>query len=243
MSDHQRIDLDAALNEGKRRPIDANWTPRKKAIVGAFAALVAAGAVSTGAWAYMNSRTPSLPKNMNEALAVMQSGKLDTMDPQRRAQYTEEARRMLWALTDEERRKLFEDEKHREAMRAIREQTFDDMAYRMARGEEMDWSSFGPRQRPEMTEEQRKRMEEMRERWANMTPEEREKEMAERREQMRQEMVNRMNDQFSSGNSQSGALRGEMMSRGGGMRGPGGGGRGPGGGGGGGGGGQRGGGR
>jgi uncharacterized membrane protein YgcG len=168
---------------------------------------------------------------MNEALAVMQSGKLDRMDPQRRAQYTEEARRMLWALTDEERRKLFEDEKHREAMRAIREQTFDDMAYRMARGEQIDWSSFGPR-RNEMTEEQRKRMEEMRERWANMTPEEREKEMAERREQMRAEMVNRMNDQFSSGNSQSGALRGEMMSRGGGMRGPGGGGRGPGGGGG-----------
>ena len=236
MSEHKRIDLDAELNEGKRRPIDANWTPRKKAIVGGFAAIVAAGAVSAGAWAYMNNRTPSLPKNMNQALAVMQSGKLDQMDPQRRAQYTEEARRMLWALTDEERRKLFEDEKYREAMRAIREQTFDDMAYRMARGEEMDWSSFGPRQRPEMTEEQRKRMEEMRERWANMTPEEREKEMAERREQMRAEMVSRMNDQFGSGNSQSGALRGEMMSRGGGPGGRGGpgggGGRGPGGGGG-----------
>lgn len=224
MSEHQRIDLDKAIDESRRRPIDANWSPKKKAIVGGVAATVAAGAVAGGAWAYMHNQTPSLPRTMNEAIAVMGSDKLDRMDPQRRAQYTEEARRMLWALTPEERRKLFEDEANREALRAIREQTFDDMAYRMARGEQIDWSEFGPR-RNEMTDEQRQRMQEMRERWENMTPEEREEEMAKRREQMRQEMVDRMNEQFSAGNSQSGALRGEMFSRGA-RGGPGGGGRG-----------------
>lgn len=226
MTDHQRFDLDQAINEGRRRPIDANWSARKKAIVGGAAAVVAAGAIAGGAWAYMNNRTPGLPGDINEAMAVMQSGKLDRMDPQRRAQYTEEARRIMWSLTPEERQKLFEDDAYREALRALREQTFDDMAYRMARGEELDWSQFGPRQRPEMTDEQRQRMEEMRERWANMTPEEREEEQARRQEEFRAQMAQRMNDQFGSGNSQSGALRGEMFSRGGGMRGGRGGGRG-----------------
>jgi uncharacterized membrane protein YgcG len=217
MSDHMRIDLDDAVNESRRQPIDANWSPRKKAGVGVCAAIVAAAAIGGGAWAYMNNRTPSLPRTMDQALAVMQSGKLDSMDPQRRAQYTAEARRILWALSDEDRRKLFEDEANRDAMRAIREQTFDEVAYKRARGEETDWSQFGPR-RDEMTEEQRKRMEEMRERWENMTPEEREAERAKRMEEMRAEMVNRINEQFGSGNSQSGALRGEMM--GGGRGGP-----------------------
>ncbi len=234
MSDHQRFSLDDSLNDSKRRPIDANWSPRKKAGVGVCAAIVAAAAIGGGAWAYMNTRTPGLPKNIDQAVAVMQSGKLDKMDPQRRAQYTEEARRLMWSLSPEEREKLFEDEDNRDALRAMREQTFDDMAYRRARGEEMDWSQFGPRERPEMTEEQRKRMEEMRERWENMTPEEREQERAKRMEEMRAEMVNRVNEQFGSGNSQSGALRGEMMGGGrGGRGGMGGGGRGPGGGGGG----------
>ncbi len=220
MSDHKRFDLDDAVNEPKRRPIDANWSPRKKAGVGVCAAVIAAAAIGGGAWAYMNNRTPALPRTMDQALAIMQSGKLDDMDPQRRAQYTAEARRVLWSLSDEDRRKLFEDENNRDAMRAIREQSFDDMAYRRARGEEMDWSEFGPRQRPEMSEEDRKRMEEMRERWENMTPEEREAERAKRMEEMRAEMVNRINEQFGSGNSQSGALRGEMMGgRGGGGRG------------------------
>jgi hypothetical protein len=224
MSDHMRFDLDDAINDSKRRPIDANWSPKRKAAVGVCASIVAAAAIGGGAWAYMNNRTPSLPRTMDQALAVMQSGKLDDMDPQRRAQYTAEARRILWALSDEDRRKLFEDESNRDAMRAMREQTFDEVAYKRARGEETDWSQFGPR-RDQMSEEERQRMEEMRQRWENMTPEEREAERAKRMEEMRADIANRVNEQFGSGNSQSGALRGEMMG-GGGRGGMGGGGRG-----------------
>lgn len=225
MTDHPRLDLDEALNDG-RRPIDADWSPRKKAAVAVLATLIAGGAIGGGMWAYLNSRTPSLPRNFQQAMRTIESGKLDRMDPQRRAQYAAEAGRLLWSLSDEERRKLFEDEKARESLRGLWEQRMDDMAYRIARGDEIDWSEFGP-PRGEMSEEQRKRMQEMRERWEKMTPEEREKEMARRQEEMRTQMANRMREQFSSGNSQSGALRGEMFSRG---RGAGGGGGGPGGG-------------
>jgi len=234
MTEHQRIDLDDALRQPGRRAIDADWSARRKMIVGAAAALVAAGAIGGGAWAYLRGRPPALPRTMNEALAVMESGRLDRLDPQRRAQYTAEARRILWSISDEDRRALFRDEANREALRALREQSFDDMAYRIARGDQIDWSEFGPRERPQLSEEDRKRMEEMRQRVENMTPEEREKEMARRMEEMRAEMTKRTKEQLSSGNSQSGALRGEMMQRGGrggfggrGRGGGGGGGRGP----------------
>lgn len=217
MSDHTRFDLDAAMNDGKRRAIDANWSPRKKAIVGVSAAVVAAVALGGSAWAYMGTRTPSLPKNIDQAMAVMSSGKLDRMAPERRAQYAEEARRILWSLSDEERRRLFEDEKSREALRAIREQSMDDMAYRIARGEQVDWSQFGPPRR-EMTDEERQRMREEWQRMAAATPEER----AARMEEMRNRIANEMRQQLATGNAQSGALRGEMMGRGGGRGGPGG---------------------
>lgn len=210
MSDHQRFDLDAAMNEGKRRAIDADWSARKKALVGVSAAAVAACAIGGSAWAYMRTRTPSLPTTINQAMAVLASDKLDRMAPERRAQYTEEARRILWSLTDEERRKLFEDEKSREALRAIREQTMDDLAYRIARGEQVDWSQFGPPRR-EMTDEERQRMREEWQRMQNATPEER----AARMEEMRNRMANEMRQQLATGNAQSGALRGEMMGRGG----------------------------
>lgn len=218
MSDHRRFDLDDAVNEGKRQAIDANWSARRKAIVGATAACVAAAAVGGSAWAYMQTRTPSLPRDINQALAVMSSGKLDGMAPERRAQYSEEARRILWSLSDEERRKLFEDEKNREALRALREQAFDDMAYRVARGEQIDWSQFGAPRR-EMTDEERERLREQRQRMQNATPEER----AARMEEARNRAAEQMRQQLATGNAQSGALRGEMMGRGGmGRGGPGG---------------------
>lgn len=218
MSDHKRFDLDDAMNEGKRRAIDANWSSRKKAMVGVAAACVATVAIGGSAWAYTQMRTPSLPRNMDQALAVMSSGKLDKMAPERRAQYSEEARRILWSLSDEERRKLFEDEKNREALRALREQAFDDMAYRVARGEQIDWSQFGPPRR-EMTDEERQRMREEFQRMAAATPEER----AARMEEMRNRAADQMRQQLATGNAQSGALRGEMMGRGGmGRGGPGG---------------------
>lgn len=217
MSEHPRFDLDAAMNEGKRQAIDADWSSKKKAIVGVAAACVATVAIGGSAWAYMQMRTPSLPRNINQALAVMSSGKLDSMAPERRAQYSEEARRILWSLSDEERRKLFEDDKNREALRALREQAFDDMAYRVARGEQVDWSQFGPPRR-EMTDEERQRMREEWQRMAAATPEER----AARMEEMRNRAADQMRQQLATGNAQSGALRGEMMGRGGGPGGRGG---------------------
>lgn len=213
----QRIDLDAQLAES-RRPIDANWSKRKKWAVGGVAAMVAASALTGGLWAAMASRPPAMPRTVDDVLATMGSSKFSRLSSDRKSQYLDEARRLMRDMSDEDRAKLREDERARKAFEQMREEMFDEMARRFARGEPMPWAGQpreGERRQGPTPEQARQ----WREREEQMTDEER----AERRERMRQMMNSRIDSQIASGNPQSGALRGEMMKRmGGAMRGRGG---------------------
>lgn len=226
-----RYDLDAEMSEA-RKPIDAGWSPKKKKIVGAACATVAVGVLAAGAWVATATAAPSLPTTAAEAVAVMSSDRFNSLDPERKRQYATEAGRLIRGLSDEERRTLLRDDKNRDAMRKLWEEMSDEMARRIARGEQVERPGPPAGARPpagdrppreELTAEQR----------------------AERMEERRQEMNKRFTESLASGNSQSGALRAEMFKKffsqgggrgGGGPRGGGGGGGGPRGGGGGGGG-------
>ncbi|TVQ31355.1 MAG: hypothetical protein EA376_09595 [Phycisphaeraceae bacterium] len=202
----ERIDLDEQI-ESSRRPLDATWSPKKKKIVACVCISAASLALFGGVFAAYATRTPPLPTTIDQAVAVMSSSAFDRLDPERRRQYAAEAQRLMSDLSWEERRELVSNEQAREAMRAMREEMFDDMARRIARGEQPDFSQWGPR--PGAGE---RRPPEGERRWnpQEMSDEDREA----MRERMREAMDNRMNEQVSSGNAQSGGLRSEMMKRG-----------------------------
>ncbi len=202
MTEHQRINLDEVTES--RAPIDANWSPRKKAIVGGMAALAATSAVTAGVWWTMASQPPRLPRTADEAITLLASSQFDNLDEDRQRQYAAEAGRLMRELPQEERRALFEDETNRDAMRKVFEERMDEMVRRFARGESMDRGPRGERpQRPEGEGEgPRPNREELTE---------------EERQQRREEFRERMNEQIQanaqSGNAQSSGLRAEMMKR------------------------------
>jgi len=209
----QRYDLDAAERES-RRPIDAEWSKQKKTAVVGACVVGASLALGAGWWAMSAIANPGLPTNASDALAVMASSKFESMDEMRKRQYAAEARRLLSELPAEDRRALFEDENAREAMREMREETMDEIARRVARGESIEGMFPGGPRGPRPEGERRERPADA----PAFDP-----------EQFRQQMDQRLAEQIQSGNAQSGGLRGEMFKRG--MRGGGGGGRGGGGGG------------
>lgn len=221
----QRIDLDQQAADA-RRPIDANWSPKKKKVVGLAAGAVALLALTGGVWAALSARQPGLPNNAEDVLSVMSSPAFEKMSSDRKSQYIAEAQRIMRDMSEEDRAKLREDERARKAMEQMRNEMFDEMARRFARGEPLQFPGAGERREGPSPEEMRRRREEA----EKMSDEDR----AARMEQFRQRMNQQFDAQVSGGNAQSGGLRSEMFKRGmGGMRG--GGGR-PGGGGGGGGG-------
>jgi len=203
----QRIDIDAQMAEA-RRPIDANWSKQKKAVVGGGAGALALLALTGGVWAAMASRAPGLPRTADDAIAVLSSGKFDRLSRDRQSQYLAETRRLMRDMSDEDRAKLMQDERARKAFQEMREQMLDEMARRFARGEPMQWpgAPAAGERREGPTPEQ---MRQWREREEKMTDEER----AERQERMRNMMNQRLDSQLATGNPQSGALRGEMMKR------------------------------
>ncbi|MBL0922152.1 MAG: hypothetical protein IBJ10_08500 [Phycisphaerales bacterium] len=213
----KRIDIDAQIAEA-RRPIDANWTKRKKLAVGGGAGAVAVLALAGGVWAAVASREPGMPRSADDVLAALSSPKFAQMSNDRKSQYLDEARRIMRDMSEEDRAKLRDDERARKAFEQMREEMFDEMARRFARGEPMPWAGqpgTGERREGPSPEEMRRRREEM----EKMTDEER----AKMREQFRQRMNQQFDSQVSGGNAQSGGLRSEMFKRGGGMRGGGGG--------------------
>ncbi len=195
----ERYDLDAASSEG-RRGIDAGWSARKKGVVSSVCVVIAAGAVFGGAYTLKASSPPEMPRTAQEALDVLSSKRFEKLSADRRTQYLEETRRLFWELSPEEREEIRADEKAREQMQEAWRRGMDDMARRMARGEEIDWSQFRPPRG-----ERRQRDEER----AEPTEEER----AQRRAQMRDRINEAINDQLSSGNAQSSALQSEMWSK------------------------------
>lgn len=191
-----------------------------KNVVATACVVVSVGAIAGGLWLRSSTAPLALPTSSEDALAGLTSDAYANMDDQRRRQYAAEAMKLMRDMSPEEReemRERFEDEEFRDAMRRAREDMFDEMARRAARGAPMERPEpRGDRpQRPdpsEMTDEQREQMEQ-------------------RREQMRERMTQAMKDSWDTGDAQSSGLRQEMFkNRGGG--GPGGGRRGGGGGGG-----------
>ncbi|MCC6676607.1 MAG: hypothetical protein IT436_05640 [Phycisphaerales bacterium] len=244
----------APARKSAGRTMDAAWSKRKKAFVGALAAVGGVAALSFGFWKAWSMTAPGLPTSASQAVAIINSARFDNLDEARKDQFVEETQRLIRALPDDERRALRDDPRFRDAMMRMREEQMDENAKRFARGQELENMGFGPGGRGGQppTEEQRKEWEKMRKEWedrqAKMTEEEKQKQEEERQrrqEEMRKRMDERLGAAINTGSAQSMGLRTEMFKRmarqgggrmfGGGGRGPGGpgGGRGPGGGGGG----------
>lgn len=189
--------------EPARKPIDAAWSPRKKRLVGGVCAGASVAAVAAGVWAAAALRGPGLPDTAGEALAVMSSGRFESLPEERQRQYAAEAARLLRDLSPDERRAL-RDEADPEALRRLGQERFDEIARRIARGEDLP-------PRPRRGERPPRPPREF------------------DREAMRERIDEQVSENLESGNAQDSGLRGEMFKRfrqGGGGRGGGGGRRG-----------------
>ncbi len=145
------IDVTKKAAQPKRSSLNAKFERNRKPIMVGLLAVMGLGSLVYGGYYAWSHRPPALPTNANEAIALVTSNKLDLLDPGRQEQYLDEAARLLRDLPDEERRKLFRDDKNREALERIREQQFDEMAKKFARGEEPDWQNMrGPGMGPGM---------------------------------------------------------------------------------------------
>ncbi|MEL7474104.1 MAG: hypothetical protein AAGK04_12370 [Planctomycetota bacterium] len=133
----ERIDLDDQLAPA-RQSIDANWSKRTKALVGAGAGAAALVALAAGVWFFLDRQPPALPKTAQEAMAVMTSAKFERLPDERRRQYAAEARRLIGDLPEEERRAFRQDDESRDAMRAMFREMMDDAVLRYARGEDLE---------------------------------------------------------------------------------------------------------
>lgn len=187
--------LDEALKQ--RTTIDANWSKKKKIIVGMIAGVVAVSAASAGVWLAIEARPLPMPRSADEAIRGMASARFDRLSDERKASYREEASRLMRDLSPEARRAMFSDERTREAMGEIMRARMAETVRAMARGETPDWGQRGfmrppPGERPP------------------------EGEAGERPPMQRpdpQQMRDRMMNQFASGDAQTSALMGEMFKR------------------------------
>lgn len=198
-----------------RKAIDADWSGKKKGLIGAAVGLVAIGAVTLGVWAFQRARPLPMPRTTEQAIAVLKSDKFDRLSNARKEQISSEARRLLADLPDDQRRELFRDDESRDAMRNLMEASFEEASRKYARGEDLDairrGMGFpgGPGMgRPPGTRGDRPPGDGARPDRGDRpepTPEERAQRMA----QFQQRMAN----YFNSGSAQSSALRQEFFKR------------------------------
>jgi hypothetical protein len=132
----QRYEIGAA--RPVRQAIDANWTPKQRRIATVACGVLAVVTLSAGAWWTIANRPPGLPTTIDEALAVMNSRAFRGLDEDRQRQYAAEAARLLQGVSEEDRQRLFQDEKNRQAARRIREEQMEETARRVARGEKIE---------------------------------------------------------------------------------------------------------
>ncbi|MCA9273670.1 MAG: hypothetical protein KDA31_11570 [Phycisphaerales bacterium] len=182
----------------KRKAVDADWTKARKIAVGTVATLLAIGALGAGGYYAWQNRPVSLPKTADEAVAVINSGRVDRLNADRKRQYYAEASRLMEDVPQEERREMFRDEESREAMRQVMMEQMDNSMREIARGN--------------VTFEQW--AQQMRERWANRRPPEgQQRAEGERPEgppegerpseaDRREQMVSRMESGFQNGDGQ-----------------------------------------
>ncbi len=244
----QRINLDEPAAP-VRKAIDANWSPKKKKVVGGLCVGLGVLAVSAGGVYAWGHRPVSLPKTREEAMRVMASDRYKSLDEDRRRQYAVVAADLFKDVPREEMRTMFEDEKTREVLFEMRQEQMDETILKVARGEPIpDWRTGwrpggggpggpgGPRPEGGTPGEGQRREGGPGGAGApgggEMTDEQ--------RQQRRADMVGRINQRIgqsiNNGNAQMNGLRSEFMSRmreqgggpGGARPGGGGGGRGPG---------------
>lgn len=194
--------LDGIEFSEKRKAVDADWTKARKIAVGAAATLLAIGALGAGGYFAWQNRPVSLPKTAAEAVSVINSGRVDRLNADRKRQYYAEASRLMQDVPQEERREMFRDEESRDAMRQVMMEQMDNSMREIARGNVTfeEWAA------------------QMREQWANRRPPEGQRrpegeERAERPEgppegdrpseaERRQQMVSRMESGFQNGDGQ-----------------------------------------
>lgn len=196
----------------------ADWSPTQKKIGAAGLAVAAIAVLIGGAWFARQWVPPSMPRSFAEGASVIQTGRINNLDDLRRADYYRELAKMWPSLSEDERSKWRNDPAYEKMMEQIREQSMDDFAKRVARGEEK-LPDFGPPPGPRPDQQAK--------------PGEADKKQPERpanarnggrnSEQRRAAIVSRIGGRIMNGNPQGGALRMEM--RGGGGGGGGGGGR------------------
>lgn len=129
------------------RSTPRDWTPKQKKIAAFALAGSAVIALALGGVALVRMRPLELPKSFEEAKVAMETSKFKNMDEVRQGQYKSEVERLvrdkMKTMTEDERRAFFRDESNREVMMQVREQQFDEMARKMARGEKVEFP-FGP---------------------------------------------------------------------------------------------------
>ncbi len=183
----------------KRKAVDADWTKARKVAVGSVATLLAVCALGAGAYFAWDNRPVRLPKTASEAVAVINSGRVDRLSSDRKKQYFAEASRLMEDVPAEDRRDLFRDEESRDAMRQVMMEQMDTSMREIARGDVTfeEWAA------------------QMREQWANRRPPEgqRRERDGERPEgegdgdrpsqaDRQQQMVSRMESGFQNGDGQ-----------------------------------------
>ncbi|GAB5495119.1 MAG: hypothetical protein Phyf2KO_01990 [Phycisphaerales bacterium] len=139
----------------KRKAVDADWSKARKLTVGSIASLLALGAIGAGAYFMWQNRPVSLPKSADEAIAVINSGRIERLPVDRQRQYYAEASRLMEDIPWEERREYFREEDNRDAMREVMMAQMDNTMREIARGNLTieDWRTqmgrFRNRPRPE----------------------------------------------------------------------------------------------
>lgn len=221
--------MDGIDFQEKRKAVDADWTKARKLAVGVMATLLTLGALGAGGYFLWENRPVRLPRTAEEAVAVINSGRIDRLSTDRQRQYFAEASRLMRDVPGEERRELFRDEENRDAMRQVMEEQMDSTMREIARGDLTfeEWAA------------------QMREMWANRRPPDGQRrpdgeQRAERPEgappegerpdanERRQQMLSQMESRFQNGDGQRMGLMMAFRQRmGGAMRGPGGPGGGP----------------
>lgn len=192
----------------KRKAVDADWSKARKIAVGSFASMLALGAIGAGAYFMWQNRPVSLPKTADEAIAVINSGRIERLPVDRQRQYYAEASRLMEDIPWEERREYFREENNRDAMREVMMAQMDNSMREIARGNMTidDWRTqmmerFRNRSRPEGERGQRG---ENGQRPDGERPERPEGEEGERpsRAERQQAMTNRVEGMFQNGDGQ-----------------------------------------
>lgn len=192
----------------KRKAVDADWSKARKIAVGSLASMLALGAIGAGAYFMWQNRPVSLPKTADEAIAVINSGRIERLPVDRQRQYYAESSRLMEDIPWEERREYFREEQSRDAMREVMMAQWDNSMREIARGNITidDWRTqmmerFGNRSRPEGERGQRG---ENGQRPDGERPERPEGEEGERpsRAERQQAMTNRVEGMFQNGDGQ-----------------------------------------